>query len=954
MNTDSNNKPMNEHQWAQYIAQRKSGAQQGPFDQLAAAPEQVYDLEVDSSLRGLAQISNDAEFVNNVMEKVSESSSALSANGQVRKSLPTIAPSFERCFDHDVPAVPGLAVAAIGAYFFIASQRSGQRQTVESQDSPAPKTFFARVGSSGDETASKDLVSDLSEQSPKNIFDHVSSDAASSLPEPVVAIEEAPEENWASVDQPSGSPTEMELKNITRRRTAPLLASDDQPVEHDISEAGDLPVVLNPPAKDDRIIQSDKTWDLVLSCDDEGVCALTINDSLLSDDGLLIQSKGLIRGIGNETAKRLAFLQPQIGKQIGGSVTVGKNRYNFESPAEIEQTVEDAIAQFDVEPLKAQLAVARVAALNRKNRARRAVDEANKPIVQAYLQAVAARAAAISAGRPIPRELADLRLPNSNNLDFLMFSSQQQARHRKIKESLFADLRYSPSTDELLVFEKAVIQTETFLRGLAKENLRWRKQANRGRVDKEEVALHAQSQEALANGNSINNADFKKFVNLGSELSPPTEKADFNTKSLIQHLSGMELKAELHANARVFDLFADVSAFRSAITFVNTNLKSRRLSSKRRATELFEPLEEILSDRPDLKGLPLVMGDECRLSEEDAKIQSNVSKVMGRVLAMFDTFGNRNLGNDTSARRMTVGAAVDTCSRDSGEENSSQNFVTLDQMMQIDHAPLALDVIENLREANTDTAIELLAKRAKFDLRPEIRFSATLALKEFPKEKYRNVLLEGFEYPWDVVAQHSAEALVRLDDTEAVPELVELLKEHKSLTSIEEDGKLFQKEVVAVNHLRNCLLCHAPSLSRQDPSRGQVPDWERPLSRQYYQSSTGAFVRADVTYLTQDFSVVQPVKDHGPWPASQRIDYMVYKTPVSQKEAQKNDEMDQNKVHREAIVFALQSLTRKTTEDNSWESWSRIADSAVCQLASPCRQYAVFYRCRADCASLCN
>ena len=33
--------------------------------------------------------------------------------------------------------------------------------------------------------------------------------------------------------------------------------------------------------------------------------------------------------------------------------------------------------------------------------------------------------------------------------------------------------------------------------------------------------------------------------------------------------------------------------------------------------------------------------------------------------------------------------------------------------------------------------------------------------------------------------------------------------------------------------------------------------------------------------------------------------------------------MDQNKIYREAIVFALQSLTGEMPEDDSWENWNR-------------------------------
>ena len=194
MSNDPNNRPMNERQWADYIAQRKSRATQEPSDQRNAAPQQVYDLEVDSSLRGLAQISNDTDFVNDVMEKVAESNSEFSSNGQVRKALPTIAPVFESNSERDVSVVPEkclastvtenanksfepeavhepasrrygflviascLAVAAISAYFLIPSGPTDQLHTAASQDSPATENFLVRVGEHDNETTSTDLA----------------------------------------------------------------------------------------------------------------------------------------------------------------------------------------------------------------------------------------------------------------------------------------------------------------------------------------------------------------------------------------------------------------------------------------------------------------------------------------------------------------------------------------------------------------------------------------------------------------------------------------------------------------------------------------------------------------------------------------------------------------------------------------------------------------------------
>ena len=352
-----------------------------------------------------------------------------------------------------------LAAAAIVAYFLIPSGPTDQQHTAASQDSPETKKFFVRVGEHNDETTSADLPPDQTEQPPKLMPDHLASEEVDSLPKPVIDTENPLEEDWAHVNEPSDSSAGTLSENNAQPSSAPLLASSDQPEDRDLpgtsnlTETRDLPVKPDDrPAKDERIIQSDKKWNLVLSCGDEGSCSLMINNNVVSDNGLLIQSKDLIRGIGSEAAKRLAFLQPQIGKQIGGSITFGNERYDFEDPTEIEQTIEEAIVQLDVDPLKTQLAMARSVADKKRNEAAIAAHEANRPALEAYFRAVQARLEAARAGRPIPRELANLRPPtfvqkrNANP----SFSPQQRVRHVRIKESLFADLRYSPSTDELL------------------------------------------------------------------------------------------------------------------------------------------------------------------------------------------------------------------------------------------------------------------------------------------------------------------------------------------------------------------------------------------------------------------------------------------------------------------------------------------------------------------------
>ena len=203
------------------------------------------------------------------------------------------------------------------------------------------------------------------------------------------------------------------------------------------------------------------------------------------------------------------------------------------------------------------------------------------------------------------------------------------------------------------------------------------------------------------------------------------------------------------------------------------------------------------------------------------------------------------------------------------------------------------------------------------------------ALTRFPRDQYREELLSGFKYPWHVIAQHSAEALVRLDDKGAIPELVAMLDlPHPNAPVQVDKNKFVKSELVAINHMRNCLLCHAPAGSSHDIATGVVPSWGKRLPKQYYKSENphSTSVRADVTYLEQDFSVVQPVRNHGLWPRDQRFDYVVQQRPIKRIKANQLSKQfaDAPNKNREAIVFALQKLTGETPKDNSSESWKAI------------------------------
>ena len=144
----------------------------------------------------------------------------------------------------------------------------------------------------------------------------------------------------------------------------------------------------------------------------------------------------------------------------------------------------------------------------------------------------------------------------------------------------------------------------------------------------------------------------------------------------------------------------------------------------------------------------------------------------------------------------------------------------------------------------------------------------------------------------------------------------------------DDDGVVKVRELVAINHMANCLLCHAPSNHTSDSVRGTVPSPGEALPVKYYQHTPtrGGFVRADVTYLRQDFSVMQTLKnnDYKPWPDNQRFDYVVRNRPANAAEkiefARKKNKAV-NPEYKQAIVFALRELTGKRTSKDSKEQW---------------------------------
>jgi phage FluMu protein Com len=331
---------------------------------------------------------------------------------------------------------------------------------------------------------------------------------------------------------------------------------------------------------------------------------------------------------------------------------------------------------------------------------------------------------------------------------------------------------------------------------------------------------------------------------------------------------------------------------------------------------------QIIKQRPDLAGLPLRRSDENRLDAAAAdRLQSSALSLRA---ALFEAAGG---GTEADADKLRALLDADDAPRDKWLRPEA--IPALQQLLMGESASLREVLVGHLARIDGPRASIALARSASFDLNPDVRHRAVAALGKRERRDYQQVLLDGFAYPWLAVADHAAEALAALDMRETVPVLLKLLDQPNPAAAYKKTGKdeLYVREVVRINHLHNCLLCHDPSLKGMDKLRGFVPVIGKPLpppfTREYYGARRpGQFIRADVTYFQQDFSVPLPVEKHGKWPAVQRYDFLVRERPISPASASTENEPQQ------ALFFALRELTGTDAGSTvgDWKRWAK--DSA--------------------------
>jgi HEAT repeat protein len=269
------------------------------------------------------------------------------------------------------------------------------------------------------------------------------------------------------------------------------------------------------------------------------------------------------------------------------------------------------------------------------------------------------------------------------------------------------------------------------------------------------------------------------------------------------------------------------------------------------------------------------------------------------------------------------------------------------QILMAQDAPFRLLLVDMLAEIDSRSSTVALAERAVFDLSPEVRQAAIYALMGRPKEHARKTFVMAMRYPWPPVAEHAAEALVALHDQEAAPLLVAQLGKPDPTAPFATQRGASAYELVRINHEKNCLLCHIPATGKGDPVVGIDTFSSRPVASNDLVGNyggnpaaltaslgggwSGLWIRADVQFLHQDFSVTFPVLPAFADEKGLRFDYTVHKRPLKPAEVQewkKHPPAKDNYKQRDAVLFALRNLTGRDV-GNGTDAWLKLYPNAI-------------------------
>jgi hypothetical protein len=329
-------------------------------------------------------------------------------------------------------------------------------------------------------------------------------------------------------------------------------------------------------------------------------------------------------------------------------------------------------------------------------------------------------------------------------------------------------------------------------------------------------------------------------------------------------------------------------------------------------------VKAMLKARPDLAGLPFAMGKKCRTGQEEmTQFKEMAEEAHCRTRTEWINTLHKKAEKDGCLCRAahTQIAAMKQIKGPSGTGDA--------------------ELARYLACVPVPEATAELARLAAFSTDHGVRKEAIQSLSVRRPANSAKALSEALRYPWPQVARNAIDAIVKLKRTDLLPQLVDVLEAPDPRAPREEKGEVVASELVRVNHLRSCLLCHAPARVEDTkldaPLVAQMPvpwhDLPDP-SRGYGRPSSNLLVRVDVTYLRQDFSVMQTVKGADPWPEKQRFDFFIRRRVINEAEvadlwkrleAEKRDGLSP---FQHAAYWALRDLTGRDLPPNA-EAWRR-------------------------------
>jgi hypothetical protein len=366
-------------------------------------------------------------------------------------------------------------------------------------------------------------------------------------------------------------------------------------------------------------------------------------------------------------------------------------------------------------------------------------------------------------------------------------------------------------------------------------------------------------------------------------------------------------------------------------------------------------IEALRDNRADIAGLPFVLGGACRLgAERGAAFVKGVAVVRKSMPVAVDPKAPPRDPAD-QATRFWVAFTMRTVwrkgqSRGNGagaSDVTAERIAALMQVLGPEHCAFHKRLVKYLSETDGSAATVALARLAIYSFDREVRTAALVALKTRPSADTTDVLLAGLRFPWPAVAENASEAVVQLGRKDLVPKLVALLDEADPRAPAEAvvNGKktLAVRELVRLNHNRSCLLCHPPANLTADKLDGDgtspdivtapVPNPDQPsrsLSQSGYDSlgtSPDILIRADVTYLRQDFSLMAQVADDQPAQHTERFDFLVRTRAVpATARAEYQGWLQQQgggylAPHQRAAVAALRALTGRDPATPTAAAW---------------------------------